>query len=72
MFLGYLSSPHVGQDPPYGRAQYSPVITSPVVPAVASGKMFSLAAILLTTLDILVFLCTPLYTLGSPYTGLLS
>lgn len=35
---GYLSSPHVGQDPPYGRAQYSPVITSPVVPAVASAS----------------------------------
>ncbi|XP_036391520.1 TM2 domain-containing protein 3 [Megalops cyprinoides] len=31
---GYLSSPHVGQEPPYTRdAQQSPVITSPVAPA---------------------------------------
>ncbi|XP_049574997.1 TM2 domain-containing protein 3 [Syngnathus scovelli] len=34
---GYLSSPHVGQEPPYTRdAQHGPVITSPVVPAAAS------------------------------------
>ncbi|TDH17359.1 hypothetical protein EPR50_G00007580 [Perca flavescens] len=34
---GYLSSPHVGQEPPYTRdAQHAPVITSPVVPAAAS------------------------------------
>lgn len=36
---GYLSSPHVGQEPPYTRdAQHGPVITSPVVPAAASGE----------------------------------
>ncbi|XP_028298928.1 TM2 domain-containing protein 3 isoform X2 [Gouania willdenowi] len=34
---GYLSSPHVGQDPLYTRdAQPSPVITSAVIPAAAS------------------------------------
>lgn len=34
-----MSSPHLGQDPPYSRdAQYSPVITSPVVPAAASAS----------------------------------
>ncbi|XP_054625770.1 TM2 domain-containing protein 3 isoform X2 [Dunckerocampus dactyliophorus] len=34
---GYLSSPHVDQEPPYTRdAQHGPVITSPVVPAAAS------------------------------------
>lgn len=39
---GYLSSPHVGQEPPYPRdAQHGPVITSPVVPAAASGKHIS-------------------------------
>ncbi|XP_076601560.1 TM2 domain-containing protein 3 [Chaetodon auriga] len=36
---GYLSSPHVGQEPPYTRdAQHGPVITSPVVPAAASAS----------------------------------
>ncbi|CAB1428931.1 unnamed protein product [Pleuronectes platessa] len=34
---GYLSSPHVGQEPPYTRdAQHGPVITSPLVPAASS------------------------------------
>lgn len=35
---GYLSSPHVGQEAFSRDAQYSPVITSPVVPALSSGK----------------------------------
>ena len=40
--LGYLSSPHVGQEPPYSRdAQQSPVITSPVVPAPTPGNRLS-------------------------------
>ncbi|XP_033933321.1 TM2 domain-containing protein 3 [Pseudochaenichthys georgianus] len=35
---GYLSSPHVGKEPPYPReSQHAPVITSPVVPAAASA-----------------------------------
>ncbi|KAM3877395.1 TM2 domain-containing protein 3 [Diretmus argenteus] len=35
---GYLSSPHVGQEPPYTRdTQHGPIITSPVVPAAASA-----------------------------------
>lgn len=35
---GYLSSPHVGQEPPYSR-DAQPVITSPVVPSPSSGKI---------------------------------
>ncbi|XP_062404602.1 TM2 domain-containing protein 3 isoform X1 [Sardina pilchardus] len=35
---GYLSSPHVGQESFSRDAQYSPVITSPVVPAVSSAS----------------------------------
>ncbi|XP_010876781.1 TM2 domain-containing protein 3 [Esox lucius] len=34
---GYLSSPHVGQEPPYSR-DAQPVITSPVVPAPSSAS----------------------------------
>ncbi|XP_014848835.1 PREDICTED: TM2 domain-containing protein 3 [Poecilia mexicana] len=34
---GYLSSPHIDQEPPYTRdAQHGTIITSPVIPAVAS------------------------------------
>ncbi|XP_029354294.1 TM2 domain-containing protein 3 [Echeneis naucrates] len=35
---GYLSSPHIGQEPPYSQrdAQHGPAITSPVVPAASS------------------------------------
>lgn len=36
---GYLSSPHAGQEPPFARdAQQGAVISSPVVPAAASGE----------------------------------
>ncbi|XP_067105228.1 TM2 domain-containing protein 3 [Osmerus mordax] len=36
---GYMSSPHLGEDPPYSReSHYSPVTTSPVVPAAASAS----------------------------------
>lgn len=39
---GYLSSPHIGQEPAYSRdPQQGPVISSPVVPAAASGKQVS-------------------------------
>ncbi|XP_034018747.1 TM2 domain-containing protein 3 [Thalassophryne amazonica] len=42
---GYLSSPHIGQEPPFiTDAQHGPVITSPVVPAAASGTPFSKSA----------------------------
>ncbi|KAG9341931.1 hypothetical protein JZ751_018248 [Albula glossodonta] len=37
---GYLSSPHVGQEPPPNRnAQQSPVITSPVAPAATPATL---------------------------------
>lgn len=37
-FPGYLSSPHADQEPPFARdSQQGPVISSPVVPAAASG-----------------------------------
>lgn len=36
---GYMSSPHIDQDPRYAKdAQHGPVITSPVVPAASPGK----------------------------------
>lgn len=37
-WAGYLSSPHADQEPPFARdSQQGPVISSPVVPAAASG-----------------------------------
>lgn len=40
---GYLSSPHAGQEPPFSRdAQQGAVISSPVVPAAASGQSYLL------------------------------
>ena len=39
---GYLSSPHVGHEPPPSPhgAQHGPVISNPVIPAAVSGTLY--------------------------------